>query len=167
MSTITWVWRELDEFTPRALFDYLRLRTDVFVVEQECAYPELDDHDLTAAHLTGYQDGRLVAALRLVPPGTLHAVPSLGRVVVAPEARGTGTGHLLVAEALREAAARYPGHGHEISAQAHLQAFYAAHGFVAHGHKYLEDGIPHVTMSIDPARRPEKEMDETPPGTVG
>ncbi|MFC4244695.1 GNAT family N-acetyltransferase [Gryllotalpicola reticulitermitis] len=134
---------------PLTLFAYLRLRSEVFVVEQDCVYSDMDDHDLHSWHLTGHDaHGRVVAALRLVPPGAKHPSPSLGRVVIAPHARGTGAGHQLVAEALRKAAAEYPGFGHEISAQAHLQRFYGRHGFVPQGDEYLEDDIPHIAMTM-------------------
>jgi ElaA protein len=148
-APIRWSWWRLDEAEPRTLFDYLRLRSDVFVVEQDCVYSDMDDHDLDSWHLTGHDAaGRVVAALRLVPPGAKHPDPSLGRVVIAPAARGTGAGHLLVAEALRRASALYPGFGHEISAQAHLQRFYGRHGFAPVGDEYLEDDIPHIAMTM-------------------
>ncbi|WP_255988961.1 GNAT family N-acetyltransferase [Chitinolyticbacter albus] len=147
---INWTWRALADFTALALFDYLRLRQDVFVVEQTCAYPDMDDYDAPSLHLAGYDEaGRLVACLRLVPPGLKYAEPSLGRVVIAPLARGTGAGHLLIAEALRRAAALYPGQGHRIGAQAHLECFYGRHGFVRIGDEYDEDGIAHIDMVID------------------
>ncbi|WP_022880719.1 GNAT family N-acetyltransferase [Gryllotalpicola ginsengisoli] len=152
---IGWRWQRLDGFAPLTLFAYLRLRSDVFVVEQDCVYPDPDDFDPVSWHLTGHDaEGRVVAALRLVPPGAKHAEPSLGRVVVAPHARGTGAGHLLVAEGLRKAAELYPGLGNRISAQAHLQRFYGRHGFRPHGEEYLEDGIPHIEMAIDAERMP-------------
>lgn len=148
-APITWSWWKLADADPLTLFACLRLRSDVFVVEQNCAYPDMDDGDLAAWHLTGHDaGGQVVAALRLLPPGERHPAPSLGRVVIAPGTRGTGSGHLLVAEALRKAAAEHPGYGLEIEAQAHLRRFYARHGFVAVGEEFLEDGIPHVAMRM-------------------
>ncbi|TJZ77348.1 GNAT family N-acetyltransferase [Chitiniphilus eburneus] len=148
---ITWTWRALAEFDALSLFDYLRLRQQVFIVEQTCAYPDLDDYDVHSAHLTGHDaEGRLLACLRLVPPGLKYAEPSIGRVVVAPIARGTGAGHLLVAEGLAHAARCYPGAGHRIGAQAHLAGFYGRHGFVPVGERYDEDGIDHVDMLLPP-----------------
>jgi ElaA protein len=146
---ITWSWWKLADADPFTLFAYLRLRSDVFIVEQHCAYADMDDGDLVAWHLTGHDaDGLVVAGLRLLPPGARCPDPSLGRVVIAPKARGNGSGHLLIAEALRKAAAEYPGHGHEIEAQAHLRRFYARHGFAPVGEEFLEDGIPHITMKL-------------------
>jgi ElaA protein len=151
-DSISWSWWRLAEAEPLALFAYLRLRSDVFVVEQDCVYADMDDHDRAAWHLTGTGPaGRLVAAARLLPPGEKYAEPSLGRVVVAPDARGGGVAHLLVREALRKAAAEYPGHGHRIQAQAHLERFYRGHGFEPQGEVYLDDGIPHLDMTLTPA----------------
>jgi ElaA protein len=143
--------RRLADAEPLALFAYLRLRSDVFVVEQGCVYPDMDDHDLAAWHLTGTDgSGRLLAVGRLLPPGEKYAEPSLGRVIVTRAARGTGAGHLLVDEALRKAAAEYPGYGHRIQAQAYLERFYGSHGFEPEGEVYLEDGIPHIDMTLTP-----------------
>lgn len=148
-NPINWSWWKLADAEPLMLFAYLRLRSDVFVVEQDCVYPDMDDHDLVAWHLTGTDaSGRLVALARLLPPGAKYEEPSLGRVIVTPAARGTGAGHVLVDEALRKAAAEYPGHGHRIQAQAHLERFYGAHGFEPEGDVYLEDGIAHIDMTL-------------------
>jgi ElaA protein len=154
-DSIRWSWWRLADAEPLALFTYLRLRSDVFVVEQGCIYPDMDDHDLVAWHLTGTDAlGRLLAVARLLPPGEKYKEPSLGRVIVTPAARGTGAGHLLVDEALRKAAAEYPGHGHRIQAQAYLEGFYASHGFEPEGEAYLEDGISHIDMTLTPGRGP-------------
>jgi ElaA protein len=130
------------------LYALLQLRSRVFVVEQRCAYLDPDGADPQCFHLLGRDAaGTLQAALRLVPPGLKYVEASIGRVVTSPETRGTGLGHELVAQALRESALIYPGHGLRISAQAHLQRFYEAHGFRAEGETYLEDDIPHIEMS--------------------
>ncbi|UXY15731.1 GNAT family N-acetyltransferase [Chitiniphilus purpureus] len=156
---IRWRWRALDGFDAMALFEYLRLRQQVFIVEQRCIYPDLDDCDPPSLHLTGHDAaGRLVACLRLVPPGRKYPEPSIGRVVVCPTARGGSIGHALVAEGLAEAARRYPGMAHRIGAQAHLAAFYGRHGFVPVGEVYDEDGIDHVDM----LRRPDAALPADP-----
>ena len=150
-NPVAWSWWKLADAEPLALFAYLRLRSDVFVVEQGCVYRDMDDHDLSAWHLTGTgPSGRLLAAARLLPPGEKYPEPSLGRVIVTPASRGTGAGHLLVDEALRKAAAEYPGRGHRIQAQAHLERFYGSHGFEPAGEVYVEDGIPHIDMTLAP-----------------
>ncbi len=154
-GSITWSWWKLADAAPLTLFAYLQLRSEVFVVEQGCAYRDMDDHDLVAWHLTGTDAaGRLLGVARLLPPGEKYEEPSLGRVTVAPASRGTGAGHLLVEEALRKAAAEYPGYGHRIQAQAYLERFYASHGFESVGEAYLEDGIPHIDMTLGPGRGP-------------
>src|SRR6201996_4162766 len=131
-DSITWSWWKLADAEPLALFAYLRLRSDVFVVEQACVYPDMDDHDLVAWHLTGTDAaGRLLAVARLLPPGDKYAEASLGRVIVTPAPPATGVGHLLVDEALRKSEAEYPGTGHRIQAQAYLASFYSSHGFEA------------------------------------
>ncbi|BCL77010.1 ElaA protein [Jeongeupia sp. HS-3] len=145
--TINWRWYRFDEFDVATLYAYLKLRVDVFVVEQTCPYPELDDFDQASLHLLGTDAaGAIVACLRLLPPEAKYAEPSIGRVIVTPAARGSGAGHTLMAEALRCTEERYPGQGNRIGAQARLQRFYAAHGFEVSGEPYLEDGIEHVDM---------------------
>jgi ElaA protein len=154
-NSISWSWWKLADAEPLALFTYLRLRSDVFVVEQGCAYPDMDNYDLVAWHLTGTgASGRLLAAARLVPPGEKYKEPSLGRALVTPAARGTGVGHLLVDEILQKAAAEYPGYSHRIQAQAYLERFYRSHGFEPEGEVYLEDGIRHIDMTLTPGRGP-------------
>ncbi|MEH1013071.1 GNAT family N-acetyltransferase [Micromonospora sp. CPCC 206060] len=130
----------------RTLHDLLRLRIDVFVVEQECAYPELDGRDVEpdTRHLWLEHDGLPVAYLRILtdPDG----VARIGRVVVAPAARGAGHAGRLLAEALALV-------GHRrcvLNAQSHLVDFYARYGFVVDGEEYLEDGIPHRPMRREP-----------------
>jgi ElaA protein len=130
------------------LYALLQLRSQVFVVEQHCVYLDPDGVDAQCFHVLGYDaEDRLQAALRLVPPGVKYAEASIGRVVTSAAVRGSGLGHLLVAQGLRECALIWPGHGLRISAQAHLQRFYEAHGFGAEGPTYLEDDIPHIEMS--------------------
>lgn len=144
--TVTWQWQWLDEFAPRQLFDYLFLRQDVFVIEQE-AFPDLDDYDIESLHLTGYTDsGELIAAGRLVPPGIKKPDPSLGRIVLLKSHRGEGLGHELVDNLLRKSAALWPDRGHQIGAQSQLQPFYAKHGFRPLGDEYDEVGIAHINM---------------------
>jgi len=129
--------------TPAQLHDALALRAAVFVVEQACLYQDVDGLDPAAEHLLA-ESGALVAYARILPPGTRFDVTSIGRVVVARQARGTGLGRRLVEEAIAaiERGGRVP---IALSAQAHLERFYASFGFVP-GERYDEDGIPHVAM---------------------
>ncbi|GAB7128000.1 GNAT family N-acetyltransferase [Silvimonas sp. JCM 19000] len=149
---LTWTWYRFSDFDSAALYAYLKLRQDVFVVEQNCVYGDLDDLDQPSWHLLGRDAaGQVQAALRLVPPGLKYDTPSLGRVVVAAAARKGGTGSALVAEGLAQSGRLYPGLGNRIGAQAHLQRFYGALGFVTVSAQYDEDGIPHVDMDWLPA----------------
>ncbi len=135
-----------DDLTPRVLHDALALRQRVFVVEQACVYQDVDGKDPNALHLLGRDaDGALVAYARILPPGARFDVAAIGRVVVAPEHRGQGLARTLVFEAIRVAQGHH-GPRVALSAQAHLEAFYASLGFVRVGDVYDEDGIPHVDM---------------------
>lgn len=140
----TFAWRAFDALQPRELHDALALRAAVFVVEQACLYQDVDGLDPLARHVLAHDGLELVAYARVLPPGTRFDVTSIGRVVVAPRARGSGLGRRLMEEALRgiEASGPVP---IALSAQAHLERFYASLGFVP-GERYDEDGIPHVAM---------------------
>lgn len=131
------------ELDPHTLYDLLRLRVDVFVVEQACAYPELDGRDTEPGtrHLWLADGGAPTAYLRVLsePDG----VARIGRVVVTPAARGAGAAGRLMTAALTEIGPRET----VLDAQAHLVAFYERHGFTATGPEFLEDGIPHVPMT--------------------
>ncbi len=135
-------FRQLDA---RTLHDILRLRIDVFVVEQHCPYPELDGADLGALHLLGRNDGAVMAYARLLPPGT-DGLPHVGRVVVAREARGKGVGSQLMQEVLAALRHQYGSARSALAAQAHLVAFYQHIGYAPVGDPYPLDGIPHVDM---------------------
>jgi len=144
---LRWTWSRFDDLGVHGLYDALRLRARVFVVEQHSPYLDPDGADLLSWHLLGRDgDGVLQACLRLVDPGVKYTEPSIGRVVTAPEVRGTGCGRALMAEGLAGAARWWPGRAIRISAQSYLRRFYGSFGFVAVGDEYLEDGIPHVEM---------------------
>ena len=137
--------RSLDEFSARELYALLKLRVDVFVVEQACAYEELDGNDDGALHLRVMQGSDLMAAARILPPADGKNT-RIGRVVVSPHHRGKRLGEAVMREALAVCADRFPGIDVEISAQSHLQHFYGALGFAVISEEYVEDGIPHVDM---------------------
>ena len=146
---LDWQWFTLDTFDTHTLLAYLRLRQDIFVVEQKCTAPEIDDYDPSALHLVGRnQQGRVQAGLRLLPPGLKFPEPSLGRVAVHPDARRSRIGRAMLREALKESVARWPNQGNRISAQSHLQHFYGIAGFVTVSEEYEEDGLPHVEMCL-------------------
>jgi ElaA protein len=149
-----WQICRFDELLPGQLYELLKLRVDVFVVEQACAYPEIDGKDMLAdtRHLTGrVKDGSLVAYARILAPGVRFADLSFGRVAVAPRYRKNGLGHLLVKQVLSAAAGIWPGRGITISAQTYLTEFYRFHGFIPVSDPYLEDDIPHIDMAWNQA----------------
>lgn len=147
---LAWQWQRFDGLSRDDLYDALALRCRVFILEQG-PYLDPDGLDRHAWHLLGRDSaGTLQACLRVVDPGHKYAEPSLGRVVTAPEVRGTGLGQALVAEGVARCDASFPGLANRISAQAHLQRFYGQWGFAPVGETYLEDNIPHVQMLRPP-----------------
>ncbi|WP_034639557.1 GNAT family N-acetyltransferase [Chitinilyticum aquatile] len=148
--SLTWHWHTFDTIPPRILFDYLRLRSDIFVVEQACVFSDMDVFDEDGWHLVGLDaNSRVQAGLRLLAPGVKYAEPSLGRIVLAAHLRGMGLADALVQEGLAQSEQLYPGSGNRIGAQARLQRFYERQGFVRDGEEYDEDGIAHVEMRLD------------------
>ena len=129
-----------------ALYAILRLRQEVFTVEQQSIYLDLDDRDQQALHMQCYDGERLIAYQRLLPPGVSYTESSMGRIVVSPQARGRDLGRELVREGLACNLARWPEHDIRINAQAYLQRFYLDLGFEVASDEYDEDGIPHVQM---------------------
>ena len=141
-----WTWSRFGGLGVDNLYDALALRCRVFILEQG-PYLDPDGIDRKAWHLLGRDErGALCAYLRIVDPGERYVEPSIGRVITAPEVRGTGLGRSLVAEGLARCLAAWPERGVRISAQAHLEAFYAGFGFQPVGAVYLEDDIAHLQM---------------------
>ena len=141
-------WRSLafDALQPTELYALLRLRTEVFVIEQNCVFQDMDGADPACHHLLGERDGALLAYARLVPAGLKFTEASIGRVVNDPSTRGTGMGHALMREAVAQLHALWGVQPIRIGAQAHLQGFYRQHGFQPDGAIYIEDGIDHIEM---------------------
>jgi ElaA protein len=145
-----WVFRPFAALGVDALYALMRLRQEVFTVEQRCAYLDADGLDPQCWHLLGWASrGRLQACLRVVPPGLKFAEASIGRVAVAAGMRSHGLGHELVAKGVVRCTQLHPGQGIRIASQAHLQRFYERFGFRAEGATYLEDGIAHLDMLHD------------------
>ncbi|MTH96735.1 GNAT family N-acetyltransferase [Roseibium sp. RKSG952] len=145
----TSIWHAFAELSAHDLHALLKLRQDVFIVEQECAYPDIDGLDPVALHLLVFEAGAgdLVGALRLFA-GSESESARIGRVVIAPAYRGSGLGRTLMESGLAKARALSPGGTVEVSAQAHLDRFYASLGFKKVSETYLEDGIPHIDMRL-------------------
>lgn len=141
-----WKTRPFGELTTHDVHDMMRLRVDVFVVEQKCAYAEIDGQDPTAVHILGRTDaGDLVAYARILPPDE-HGLPHIGRVIVHSEHRGHGHARRLMTIALEALQRSYGSRCSALAAQAHLERFYGGFGFVRQGPDYPWDGIPHVDM---------------------
>ena len=180
---IDWRFARFDELAPREIHELYRLRAAVFVVEQACAFQDLDGADPESWHLLGYGpssrpspkaegdlapsplgegrgEGPLLAYARLVPPGVKYEEPSIGRIITAQSARRTGLGRTLVREALARAEQLWPAKPIRIGAQQRLERFYQEFGFVTASAPYDEDGIPHVEM-LRPAARVKEPRGET------
>lgn len=150
MSEIRWQWCRFEQLALTQVYAVLAAREAVFVVEQACAYQELDGHDLDAWHLVGWDDGRVAACLRVLDPGVLHDEPRVGRVLTGKDWRGQGLGRQLMRRALLACGRVYPGAPLRLSAQSHLVDFYGEFGFAAIAEPHDEDGIPHVEMRRPP-----------------
>lgn len=146
--SIHWSLGDIETLGVHGLHEVLRLRTDVFVVEQHCAYAEVDGRDPEALHLLGRDGaGRLVAYARILPPdGNGH--PHIGRVVVRADARGKGLARELMLRSIEAVHERFGQVPIAVSAQTYLEAFYAGLGFERQGQDYDWDGIPHVDMLL-------------------
>jgi ElaA protein len=129
------------------LYALLRLRTEVFVVQQNCIFQDMDGKDDVALHVLGVNPaGELHAYCRVFAPGVTYDNASIGRVVNSSAVRGTGAGRALMEVGIQACTDRWPSAGIRISAQAYLVNFYGALGFQTVGEIYLEDGIDHVEM---------------------
>lgn len=147
---INFNWYKFSELTVDQLYAVLSLRSDIFVVEQQCAYLDPDGKDIFALHLLGTENNSLAAYIRLFPPNDIDNDIIFGRVVTARFARTKGYGKKLIQELLNYCNANFPHTIIKCSAQHHLQRFYESFGFKAYGEIYEEDGIPHIAMQKDP-----------------
>lgn len=143
---MTWKLKTFDSLTPYELYAILRLRTEVFVVEQTCVFQDMDNKDQLCYHLMGWKDDMLIAYTRLVPPGIFYKEPSIGRVVTSPAARGNGIGKLLMKKSIEEAFHLFGKTPVKLGAQLYLKKFYESMGFIQTSEIYDEDGINHIEM---------------------
>ena len=145
--TVEWKWQQFSHLSGHELYQILRSRQQVFIVEQRCIYLDADQLDMSAWHLSGIDSaGNLVAYLRVVKPGKKYAEPAIGRVLTCSNSRGEGIGYQLMEIGIEQTTRQFPKQGIRISAQAHLQQFYTNLGFSKVSEVYLEDNIPHVEM---------------------
>jgi ElaA protein len=149
VTAIDWQWYAFDELTPSLLYSLLKLRQDVFILEQQCFYPDLDDQDQSSQHLLGLVNDQVHAYLRIIPK-TLDGEPVyyIGRVLTDETLRGQGAGRAMMTMALDYLDSNYTGCTVQLSAQLYLQAFYESLGFQVISEPYDEDGIMHIDMQL-------------------
>ena len=147
-----WRWCHFDSLGVHELQAIYRARQQVFAIEQQCIYLDVDGVDAASFHLAAWGDepAMPLAYARVVLAGVKYAEPSIGRVLTTDAARGTGLGRELVRRAIQHCREVYPDQGIRISAQSRLERFYDEFGFVVQGERYLEDGIPHTEMLLAP-----------------
>ncbi|AZJ33019.1 MULTISPECIES: GNAT family N-acetyltransferase [Tenacibaculum] len=143
---MNFIVKRFQELTTSELYELLQLRSEVFVVEQDCVYQDIDGKDQKALHVIGVKEGKIVAYTRLFNSGEYFDTPSIGRVVVKETERKYGYGHDLIKASIKAIVDNYNETTITISAQTYLQKFYESHGFKQIGEGYLEDGIPHIRM---------------------
>ncbi|RPD39094.1 GNAT family N-acetyltransferase [Chitinophaga barathri] len=143
---ISWSIKTFTELTNEELYQVLRLRSEVFVVEQQCCYLDMDNYDQKALHLQGVNEHGLVAYTRLFAPGVKFDMASIGRVISSPSARGKGFGRELMEVSIAGVESNWGKIPIKIGAQLYLQKFYESLGFVQSSEMYLEDHIPHIEM---------------------
>lgn len=156
IAVVIWQCSPFAEISNQELYEILKARQAVFVVEQNCAFQDADDVDQLCWHVAAWssQDSErtLLAYARIVPPGVKYEEPSIGRVITTAPARGKGYGRELMKRAVEKTLALYPRHAIRIGAQQYLERFYSSFGFRTVSEPYIEDGIPHVEM-VRPIQR--------------
>jgi len=145
---INWTCKSFQELSLDELYAILRLRSEVFVVEQNCVFLDMDNKDQASHHLMGWDGNTLAGYTRLLPPGLAYAEPCIGRVVTAITARGSGIGRMLMKQSIKECKSLFGNRPVRIGAQLYLKAFYASLGFIPTGGIYPEDGIDHIQMLL-------------------
>lgn len=143
---INWECKSFNELSNFELYELLKLRSLVFVVEQNCVYQDIDDKDQKSFHLLGYHQNQLIACLRIIPPRLSYPEASIGRVVTHPDFRRKGLGIELMKIGIERTLSQFNTNTIKISAQCYLLKFYTDLGFNAIGKEYLEDNIPHIEM---------------------
>lgn len=143
---LTILTKSFSKLSTKELYDILQLRAEVFVVEQNCVYQDIDGKDEKALHVIGFKKDKIVAYCRIFKPGDYFEKASIGRVVVAQKERKFGYGHIIFQHSMDAVETHFKETSIKISAQLYLKKFYESHGFVQVGEGYLEDDIPHIAM---------------------
>lgn len=144
--SIEWKIKRFEALSVQELYQLLKLRSEVFVVEQNCVYLDIDDKDQKAIHLFGEIEGRIIAYVRIFKPNDYFENASIGRVVTHPDFRALKIGHELMQQAVNAIEEYFGEKQITISAQLYLKKFYESHGFTQTSEMYLEDDIPHIEM---------------------
>jgi ElaA protein len=145
-AALNWQFKSFEALTQQQLYALLQLRTEVFVMEQNCAFQDMDGADDKAMHLLGIHDDKLMAYARCFNAGIKFNEASIGRVITHASLRGKGAGHALMQQAITFTTQQWGEQPIRISAQARLEKFYQQHGFTTASAPYIEDGIPHIEM---------------------
>lgn len=143
---MTTIVKHFEELTLAELYNLLQLRSQVFVVEQDCVYQDIDGKDVKALHVLGFENDHLVAYTRIFPPGVYFKEAAIGRVVVDQTKRKNAYGHEILKASISAIEKDFNTKRIKLSAQTYLVKFYQRHGFHQVGEGYLEDGIPHIAM---------------------
>ena len=146
MEKAKWQIKRFNELSLQELYSLLQLRSEVFVVEQNCVYQDIDGKDEKALHLIGEIEGKIVAYARLFKPNDYFENASIGRVITKEEVRNLKLGHQLMLNAIAGIKNFFNEEKITISAQLYLKKFYESHGFIQTSEMYLEDDIPHIEM---------------------
>lgn len=149
ITMIEWHRKNFNELTIDELYEILRLRSEIFVVEQDCVYQDLDLKDKKSIILFGLEDGEVVATSRVIPAGISYECPSIGRLVVKEKSRHRGYARKMMLEAISIIKNEFGAHNIKISGQAYLKEFYTSLGFKIITDVYLEDGIEHFGFELD------------------
>jgi len=138
--------KPFSKLTTNELYSILQLRSEVFVVEQNCVYQDIDAKDQKALHVIGLKNNKIIAYTRVFKPGDYFLEASIGRVVVKQSERKYNYGHQIVTDSIKAIETNFNEKIIKISAQTYLKKFYESHGFQKVGKEYLEDNIPHIAM---------------------
>lgn len=149
IQRINWTCSTFNGLSATDIYQVLKLRQDIFIVEQDCIYPDIDGLDYYSHHLLGYAGDHLNAYLRIVPPGKNFTEPSIGRIVVEKSQRNAGIGTELVKQGILQTKQLYKNVPIRIEAQDHLDGFYGSFGFSKVTDPYDKDGIPHIQMLLN------------------
>ena len=146
---LVWSYKSFYELTTLELYTILKLRSEVFVIEQNCIYQDIDTKDLKSFHLMAFDGDMLAAYTRILPPGISFEEASIGRVLTASSHRGKGIGIMLMEKSIAACSTTFGVESIKIGAQLYLKKFYESFGFAQTSDAYLEDGIEHIDMLLE------------------